>query len=59
MAYREVYQSGDTGKSSGAGRLGKDTAGSHQAPACPRNTVRKYLTAAKADGIARDGPVSH
>ena len=23
----------------------------------PRNTVRKYLAAAKADGIARDGPM--
>ena len=56
MAYREVtrvdiqeiirrWQAGE-----GCRRIASGTGLS-------RNTVRKYLTAAKAEGIARDGPV--
>ena len=44
-------------KSSGAGRQVRATVESPRGTGLSRNTVHKYLSAAKAGGIARDGAV--
>ena len=58
MAYREVTRV-DTQEIIRRWQAGEGYRRIASGTGLSRNTVRKYLTAAKAEGIARDGPVPH
>ena len=56
MAYREVTRV-DTQEIIRRWQAGEGYRRTASGTGLSRNTVRKYLTASKAEGIARDGPV--